>query len=607
MSICGVMYLLGMFLVLLGERVIGGEDPLRLTFVAVGVLVVLGAFGRMRSQAAGRTEEHRQVGALGIRHGLLGLGGLGLYGLTVYMDLPSTDPVGVGLSVLWPILWLAGSLPFFTVDRALVANPRGIVPSRVRGAAKGALSLALAIAMLFPLNYLGVEHNVRWDHGYFKTARPGTSTLNIVENLDERVQAYLFFPVSSDVTDEIRTYFGELQGEMLEVIHTDHALEPQLSKELKVRDNGYIVLARGEGEDRQVERIKVGTDLDKAKRVLKKLDNEMQSSLLKLAKGQGSIYFTVGHGESSWKSDTERVLKISHLKKVLKDGLRFKVKEVGLADGLATEVPEDATVLVVMGPTEGFLPEELTAIDAFRRKGGSLLVALEPGGQALPELLAPVGLRFDPDHMVAHDSKFVPATRGVIDRLNLITNKFSSHASVTTLSRNSKAMGVVNPGAGVLEELEEGEGKRTKTISSFGEAWADLDGDVSFDAGEESRQVHPMGMAITGPARGGEVDAEGNMPEYRMLVMADATWASDFVLEVSKGNVQLAMDSFTWLGRMEDAQGTVNNEEDVKIQHAREGQAWIFYGTAFFFPFGLFGLGMLRVRSRRKRADGGAQ
>jgi hypothetical protein len=559
MSLSGVIYLLGMALVLLGERVIGGEDPLRWTLVGVGILAVLASLERMRGRVSVQTDAHRAVGGLGLRYGGLGLASLALYGLSVYLDLSSSDPVSMALSVAWPIIWLAGTLPFLTVDRALVANPRGIVLSRVRGAATGSLALALAIAMLFPLNYLGVEYNERWDHGYFKTARPGTSTLNIVENLDEPVRAYLFFPVSSDVTDEVRTYFDELEGPMLSVVHTDHALEPVLSKELKVRDNGYIVLARGEGEDQQVERIKVGKELDGAKRVLKKLDSEIKSSLLKLAKGQGTVYFTVGHGESSWKSDTERVLKIAHFKKVLKDGLRFKVKELGLAGGLANEVPEDATVLVLMGPTEGFLPEELSAIDAYRQRGGSLLVALEPGGQALDALLEPVGLSFDPGRMIAHDTKFVPATRRVIDRLNLITNKFSSHPSVMTLSRNSQAMGVVNPGAGVLEELEEGEGKRTKTISSFREAWADTDGDAEFDADVELRKVHPIGMAITGPARGGE-----------------------------------------------DAQGTVNNEEDVKIQHAREGQAWIFYGTAFFMPFGLFGLGMLRVRSRRKRADGGA-
>jgi hypothetical protein len=67
------------------------------------------------------------------------------------------------------------------------------------------------------------------------------------------------------------------------------------------------------------------------------------------------------------------------------------------------------------------------------------------------------------------------------------------------------------------------------------------------------------------------------------------------------GNQVFLRDLLAWLVEDEAAGGTVESEEDVKIQHTREGQAWWFYATAFLVPAGLAGGGLTRVRMRRKR------
>jgi hypothetical protein len=161
-------------------------------------------------------------------------------------------------------------VPVREVDRRVVGPP-GPLTRRVQEAFWSGLSLALALAMLFPLNYLGAEYNHREDYGYFKTARPGTSTVALVQGWSAPIKAYLFFPSSSEVTDELKTYFGDLAGPTFEVAYVDHALEPELAKELKVRENGTIALVRGEGDDQQVERVKIGEDFDSARRKLEQL------------------------------------------------------------------------------------------------------------------------------------------------------------------------------------------------------------------------------------------------------------------------------------------------------------------------------------------------
>ncbi len=604
-------YLVGFFLIFLGERMIGGVDTTRYALDGVGAALVLGALGLMALDWS-RTEGEQKPGHLTpLVYALVGTASLLVYALSLdsvveaigFADEDGEHRYGVVLQALGPMLFLVGTLPMLAADRVLGASPVLVTPGGVSRAALGGLSLAFGLAMLFPLNYLAAEHNERWDFGYFKTARPGTSTVNMVQALDEPITAYLFFPTASDVTEELRTYFDDLQGGRLAVEYVDHALEPELAKELKVRDNGYIAFVRGEGEEQQVERVKIGEDFESARRKLKKLDGEVRGALYKMARGQRVAYFATGHGELYWGAEEGPEEKISSLRKVLR-ALNYKVEELNLADGSAVAIPEDASMVVILGAESAFLPEELKALDAYRRLGGSLLIGMEPGGADLSEVLGPIGIGFDGSVTLANDSKFVPATYRPIDRANIISNKFSTHPSVTTLSRNSRTMVFILSQAGVLNEIPGGSGKTTVTIRSLADTWGDKDGNYAFDADTETRQTWNLAIAASGEGTG-KTD-EGQAREWRAVVVSDATWASDLALPLdpNKANFQYVLDAVSWLGHDEELAGTVNSEEDVKIEHTRQGQGWVFYATSGLVPLGLLGLGLTRLRLRRRR--GGA-
>ena len=602
-----ILFFIGLLTIFMGERVIGGLDTTRFVLDGAGTLLVLGGLGlfaRSRSEAG---SEQRKAHAVPLVHACVGAAALLVYLLGIE---PVVDAIGfeddaaehryaVVISAIWPVILLAGVLAMAAADRVLAASPVKVVPARVQNAALGSLSLAFALAMLFPLNYLASETNERWDFGYFKTARAGTSTISMVQSIEEPITAYLFFPTASDVTEELRTYFADLDGGALKVEYVDHALEPELAKDLKVRDNGYIAFVRGEGEEQQVERVKIGEDFEAARRKLKKLDNEVRSALLKMARGQKVAYFTAGHGELYWGAEQTVDRKTSSLRKVLR-ALNYKVEELTLADGSAVEIPEDASLVVMLGAESDLLPEELDALDAYRRKGGSLLVGLEPGGSDLSALLDPIGIDVVDDIVLANDSKFVPATRRPIDRQNIFTDKFSTHPSVTTLSRNSRTMAFIVSRAVALEDLKAGDGKRTVTIRSLADTWGDRNGNHAFDGDTEQRKTWNIAMAASGESAGGGEDAPD---EWRVVVVSDATWASDLALPLdpNKANFQYVLDAVSWLGHDDALAGTVNSEEDVKIEHTKEGQGWIFYSTSALVPLGLLGLGLIRLRVRRKR------
>jgi hypothetical protein len=604
----GILYLVGFFVLLLGERIFGDSSSARYALSGVGLLLAVGGVA-LAAKAHGAAEPDQKPGH---RTALI-FGGLGLSSVLVYglgldpvidglgLEDEAAMRLGVAIGALWKILFVAGSIPFLLVDRSLAASPIRVMPARVSEAAGSGLSVALALCMLVPLNWLASDTNERWDFGYFKTSAPGTSTQEIVAGLEEPLHAYLFFPSTSDVRPEVRGYFDQLPTGRLEVEFVDHAVEPELAKQLKVRDNGYIVVTKGEGEDQQVEKIKIGVEFDSARRKLKKLDQEMRESLIRLARDKRTVYLTVGHGEAFWGANDDTSRKLSNLRRLLQN-MNFKVKELGLVQGLGSEVPEDADLVIVPGPLAPLDPAELEALDAYRRGGGALWVMVDPGGADLSALLGPLGIGVEAGGTLLSDKSFVPLTRQIADRQNLVTNKYSTHESVTTLSRNHRTLFFLTTAPVALkEEGAPGPGaKRTIVMRSTSDAWMDKDADYTFDEGEEQRQTWPLAIAASGTAESGE-------GEYRVLVIGDTAWASNVWLRNDiagagweAANAQAVLDAIGWLAEDKALSGTIESEEDVKIEHTKEGQGWVFWGSSVIFPMAIFGLGLVRLRVRRR-------
>ena len=93
---------------------------------------------------------------------------------------------------------------------------------------------------------------------------------------------------------------------------------------------------------------------------------------------------------------------IGNVKKILR-AANFSVKDISLANGLGNEIPEDADLVMIIGAQTEFSEEEVRTLNEYRKTGGSLLIALEPGGASLSGLLEPLGLRFDSQTQTTSD------------------------------------------------------------------------------------------------------------------------------------------------------------------------------------------------------------
>ncbi|HJN76025.1 MAG TPA: Gldg family protein [Myxococcota bacterium] len=610
MSPSFILTLVGLAGLYAGQRLFSGDDSMEMAFTGLGgLLLVLGLFFRFKAMAGASAADIRGANQKALIFNGVVVAAVAVYALStdsaselIALDDQAASRWSVAWSAVWPIVLLAGLFPLLLIDLAIVSSPLAVQPLRVKQAIDNGLVGALGLCLVFPLNYLATEHNERWDLAYFKTTEVGGSSQALVTNLTEPVTARIFLPTSSDVRSELVPYFEELEAAnpaMFRVEVLDHAAEPVLAKELKIRDNGYVALTLNDGTDDAVTKSwKIGDELDRAKRNLKKLDQEFQKRLLDLAKGERKAYFTVGHGEFNWKSGDLPDDKLVNLKKLLQT-LNFDVKELGLKDGLGDEIPDDATVVFVVGPEEPFLPAENEALKAYIDGGGALVVAVEPGRDPMVEVLGHVGVKAA-EGTLASEAQFLRRSGDKSDRMNIVTNRYSSHESTTTLSKYSRQLHLVTPGAGYLEESGGGRGKVTVTVRSDSTTWADLDGGLEYDAETEKKDVRALAMAASGPAG---TDDEGNPTEYRVLVTSDATMFSDLIL-ANKANLQFVYDAANWVMGEEELSGTVENEEDIKIEHTQEDQAIWFYSTVMGLPLIILMLGAVRVR--RRRSAGGA-
>jgi hypothetical protein len=588
------VFLFGLFLVFIGERVFGGGD-VRLPVTLVGVVLVLGSVGMramLWSKATGRA---RDAHKLALVFHVVSMTGLVLYGATLasVTGALGLDEATTALwtGVLWsltPLLIVLGLGPMVLLSRLLMAHPRVIPAGTAQSAVSAGLSSSLVIVLLFPLNFLAAQYNVEWDYAYFRTARPGSATISLVRGLPEPVEVILFFPPGNDVAQEVRPYFDALATASdghLTVRLVDQALEPELAETLKVRENGFVAMST-DGSDAK---LKVDTDIDRAKRDLKRLDGNIYEQLVKITREKRTLYVTAGHGEANWREKENPLRKINSFKKDIEDR-NFKVKAFGVTEGSSSAVPDDAAAVIVAAPTQALLPEEVAVLQQYVDDGGRLLVLADPTAKLPTSLLEHIGVRTGRAPL-AHAEMYLRQSRGKRDRTLLATNKFGSHASVRTLSRNSDQLGVIVPDAVWVQKTEDTEHKVSTLVRTFPDTWEDLNGNFELDANEEGK-TWQLAVAV----EMGEGEEAG-----RVIVVGDVNLLSDPLYLQLAGTKVFANDTILWLVGDEDLAGEINTEEDTKIVHTRdEDQAW-FWMTVAGVPFLILGLGLVLVRRR----DGG--
>jgi hypothetical protein len=613
-----ILWFVGMICFYLAARLLGPDSGWRGLIGWAGLILVLASLGLrvMRTQKA--TGEVRRVESW-----LLLLASTGLLAVCIYQfngdvgtkllgdALAKSSPkLSTVLAALWPAMWLGSALPLFLgeLSYAAVARAPRLEAARIRDALLTGLGLAAALTFCFAAVYTAAVRDKSANFSYMHTARPGESTRKIVHTLDAPVQVALFFPPANDVHEQVEAYFTELVGEskLLDVKSYDHAADPSVAKQLGVSGNGIIVVAKGSRK----EQLNVGLEIEAARDKLANLDREVQKRLLQVAKPQRNIYLTSGHGERTFDpmNDTDKRSTVRELRELLQQQ-GYGVRSLGAAEGLGSDVPGDAAVVLLIGPQKPLFPEEVASLQRFVDRGGRVLVALDPEAKLdQKELLASWGLTYSPV-MLANDQVFARKSYQPSDRANLATGSFSSHASVTSLGHLGMRAPMILPTSGHLEEIKDHskDVSVSFTVHAHPSTYDDPNGDFDFNppkagAPGETRKPWELAAAVTkkhaSAAKAGpdqkNLDAEG-----RVLAVADSDAISDGVVG-NPGNAYFVIDGMKWLLGDEAIAGEINSEADTKIAHTKQqDQVW-FYTPVFAAPAAAIGAGFAATRRRRK-------
>ncbi|MEZ4227125.1 MAG: Gldg family protein [Polyangiaceae bacterium] len=688
------LYVLGMVLVFVGQRVLSTLDTASSVVTALGVMGAVGATVLRFLPKYRAGGERREIETLLAVLSVVGLVALALYALTT-----DTGQDKAGLSALdadakerWlgvlTILWIALSalaiVPMLFAEGALLPMRRAERPEsrRVRAAVVSGFSLVLAA--IYGSLFVYAAYGASWkaDYSYFKTSEPSDSTKKIAASLSEPVSVIAFYPDVNEIRPQVEGYLRGVAASApnLQIEVQDRLLIPKKARELRATQDGVVVLSKGG----VTESLNIGTDERNARPKLKTLDRDFQEKLLKLVRSRRTVYLTVGHGELNEQSSGESNGRSLRIVRTLLQKQNYLVKDLGLAQGLGSEVPADADVVMALGPTEPFAPEEIASLRRYSDRGGKLLIAVDPdalregadaasdgsspgeetdgegeaeptrapapsavatpsaappasaapiaSGSAKPaaapppapplegaaasfaELTRVVGIEYSP-YVLANERQHVRRRFNDSDRTLLVTNRFSSHAAVSTLSRNSARAVVVAFGAGSFERAAGATESVDFAVRAMAGTFQDRNKNYKEDDGEKGATFNIAAAVVRKAtakplkpeAKPGEKpdDKKGAPPpdEMRAFVIADADALSDLVLSNVLGNQVLFLDALRWLGGEESFSGEVNSEEDVRIEHSKEKDAIWFYATLFGAPALVLALGfVLSRRGRRKGA-----
>ena len=601
---------LGLFFLFFAERVLGTESDYD-WYPRIVAFIALGALGAWRvRELVTSTDKKREVELR------LTIATAGVF-VALFLYLLSSD-VGVewtgyegpaaerwsgSLGALWVAVLVSSWSALFFMEMAYrgMVIEDAIEVRRVSSAGAHGLGLALAFVFVASVNFIASEREVREDLSYLQTTQPSETSIQRVSRLDEPVRAVLLFPRVSDVLSRVQPYFAVLDeaSEQFSVEVMDHALASELVERHRVPRNGFVLLLRGEGDGQQAESFEIGTELESARSRLRTLDGRFQQSFAQLTIRPRELHLTAGHRERSGAgADGDQPgQRLGELQAAL-GRANIASQELGVAQGLANEVPEGVRALAVIGPREPFLAEEAESLLRYARHGGRLVVFVDPDvDHGLSPLFAGLGLTLR-DGVLHSASAHLrhgppPANRAVV-----YSNQYSAHPTVSLANRFRSQVASVLDRGGALARAGQGDPEGVsitfplRTDRGF---WLDTNGNHEQDAGEVADdRFYPMASVTV-------ANAESGGEEGRVVIMADGDFITDQWIG-NRGNAFILMDTLNWLVGEESVLGPTQSEEDVPIEHTQEGEGIWFWATSCGLPIPLFLMGVFLVfRSTVKR------
>lgn len=477
------------------------------------------------------------------------------------------------------------SLALIVVGLAIYAL---LDPDRVRELLTGrqarygsnALILGIAfIGILVVLNYLAYQNSQRWDLTEDRQFTLAPETLETLEQLPAEVEATAFYTqrMSTEWAANLLDQYAFHSDGKFEYTFVDPDADPLAAQQAEITQDGTIVLAMG----------------DQTQRVTAVTEQELTGALVRLiSPDPRKVYFLTGHGERSIQAAAEESLSIAGRILTSKN---YNLESLNLlANG---EVPEDARLIVVAGPTQPLSSEEVELLGAYLESGGALIVMQEP----LP--LTDFGEADDPLAGYLAETWGINLGKDVIVDVNsaqatlvAVGSEYGSHA----ITRDLAGLVSLMPTARSVTLSENGErAVTTVLVSTTAQAWAETD--VSAMQSEQAEVSPDEGQDILGPVSMA-VSAQDNAADGRLVVFGDVDFASDGYF-TAYANGDLFVNAVDWAAGEEELISLTPKETTQRLLLPPQQTTLnlILLGTVFILPGLTLVAGVFTWLQKRRR------
>ncbi len=268
---------------------------------------------------------------------------------------PETIPESIAVSAAVLVLGLAiyGIL-----------NPDGVRRFFTgRQAHYGSNTLVMTLAffgIIIVVNLLVYQNPKSWDFTEDKQHTLAPQTIQALAALPAKVTAIGFFTVQAptDTAKQLLSDFKSNSKGKFDFRFVDPNSDPLLARQYGITGDAKIVLTMGKSAETASSASE--TDID-------------QALIRLISPQQRVIYFLTGHGEPDINGTDPTAL--SRARSTL-ESKNYTVKTLNLA--AENKIPADAKAIIVAGPTNPLLDQEVALLKAYMDKGGSLIVLEDP-------------------------------------------------------------------------------------------------------------------------------------------------------------------------------------------------------------------------------------
>ena len=423
------------------------------------------------------------------------------------------------------ILWISLGLAIVGLALYALFDPQRIrefLSGRQARHGSNALIMLIAfILILVVINVIVYQNPMQWDWTEGKQNTLAPETVDTLKALPAPVHAIGFYTTrtTNATTLDLFNKMKAKSNGKFDYEFVDPEANPAKANQYKITQDGSVVLLM---QGRQ-ELLTSPTEQDFANALVRLMNP-----------GQRAVYFLTGHGERDIQNPGDK--SYTRARTVL-ESKNYTVKSLNLL--AQNKIPTDALSIIIDGPTQPISSQEMSLLQAYLSKGGSIIVmedsslasnAGKPADPLVQYLTNTWGITLVNDLVIdPSSSQIIVAvenaygTHPITDKLQS-QNMVSFFPTACSLTVNNNIQNV----------------QTTALVTTINTSW----GETDFTALQNNKVAFDSSIDFAGPLTVAAA-AQNSTTNGRVVVVGDSTFASDIYFD-QYGNGDLFINAVDW-------------------------------------------------------------